>query len=100
MTDSARWLPGAAKTRSRSKAPSRPVERLVKVLVSGGTGFVGRHLVPELARNHDVYCIVRRPSNLALGADRAIVADLTDPAFIDQLPGDVDVVVHLAQAYL
>ncbi len=72
----------------------------MKVLVSGATGFVGRHLVPELARNHDVICIVRRPSNLAFGADRAIVADLTDPAFIDKLPEDVDAVVHLAQAYL
>lgn len=73
----------------------------MKVLVTGGTGFVGRHLVPELARNHDVTCIVRRPpGEVDLGGARAIEADLTDPGFIDRLPRDVDVVVHLAQAYL
>lgn len=73
----------------------------MKVLVTGATGFVGRHLVPEIAGKHDVTSIVRRSSREAdLGASRVIEADLSDPTFIERLPHDVDVVVHLAQAYL
>jgi UDP-glucose 4-epimerase len=72
----------------------------VKVLVTGATGFVGRHLVPELARRHDVTCVVRRrPTNLDLGAAGTVEADLSDPGFGERLPRDVEVVVHLAQAY-
>ena len=73
----------------------------MKVLVTGATGFVGRHLVPHIARDHDVTCIVRPASReVDLGAARAIEADLGDPSFGERLPRDMDVVVHLAQAYL
>ena len=73
----------------------------MKVLVTGATGFVGRHLVPEIVRTHDVTCIVRGSSpEPHLGAARVIEADLSDPAFGERLPRDIDVVVHLAQAYL
>lgn len=73
----------------------------MNVLVTGATGFVGRHLVPEIARTHDVTSIVRRSSPEARhGAARVIEADLSDPSFSERLPHDIDVVVHLAQAYL
>ena len=73
----------------------------MKVLVTGGSGFVGRYLVPALARTHDVICVLRDPSS-AVGMDQArvIQADLTDPHIARRLPEQMDVVVHLAQAYL
>lgn len=73
----------------------------MRVLLTGGTGFVGRRLVPEIVRQHDVTCLVRTPLAAAnLGAVETIVTDLAATTFTERLPADIDVVVHLAQAYL
>jgi nucleoside-diphosphate-sugar epimerase len=34
----------------------------MKVLITGATGFVGKHLVPKLLKNHDVYEITIEPA--------------------------------------
>lgn len=68
------------------------------VFVTGGTGRLGRLLLPRLARaGHRVRALVRRPgASLPAGVD-ALTGDLADPA---SLSGDafagVDVIVHLA----
>jgi nucleoside-diphosphate-sugar epimerase len=72
----------------------------VRILVTGAAGFVGRHLVPRLASEHDVIVLVRRPSAAPSGAATVLEADLTDPGLAALLPKGVNVVVHLAQAYL
>lgn len=72
----------------------------VDVLVTGATGFIGRHLVPALAQRHALTCLVRDASSANLPGVELLVADLTDPAFPRRLPARVDAVVHLAQAYL
>jgi UDP-glucose 4-epimerase len=61
------------------------------VLVTGATGFVGRHLLPVLAERHEVIALARRP----VDGFETVVADLTaEPA----LPDRLDAVVHLAQS--
>jgi len=72
----------------------------VRVLVTGAAGFVGRHLTPLLAAEHEVIALVRRPPTSSLGAATILQADLNGPGLEESLPGGVDVVVHLAQAYL
>nr|WP_317988551.1 complex I NDUFA9 subunit family protein [Haloprofundus salilacus] len=71
----------------------------MKVLVAGGTGFVGTALVQELtARGYDVSVLARSPedANLPTGVDR-IALDLTsaDADAIRMAIADHDVVVNL-----
>jgi nucleoside-diphosphate-sugar epimerase len=70
----------------------------MRLLVTGGTGFVGSHLIAHLANRHELYAIARRAPPPEI-ADRAtwIEQDLDrfDPA---ALPARVDGVIHLAQS--
>src|SRR3954470_17647832 len=86
-------------------------------LVTGGTGFLGRHLVDRLLSRDDaeVLVVVRRKSLAKLDAAAAswpgvgrlepVVGDLTEPLLglsvedRDRLRGKVDHVVHLAAVY-
>ena len=55
------------------------------ILVTGSSGFIGRHLVSAL----------RSQRHVVIEADRSKGIDLTDPGAVQRLP-DVDTVVHLA----
>lgn len=69
----------------------------MKVLVTGGTGFIGTALVKHLVKNgYDVSCLVR--SNKPIHPDVKIIkGDLTEPLSI---PDAFDVVYHLAAAWV
>jgi len=73
----------------------------VNVFVTGGTGFVGAHLVKALrARGDSVTALVRRPelaTELGWGPEIRIVrGDLDDEAALRQGCDGVDVVYHVA----
>jgi nucleoside-diphosphate-sugar epimerase len=72
----------------------------VRLLVTGATGFVGRHLLAALAGRHDVVAVARSqpPDALAALADW-VELDLARPLERQRLPGRVDGIVHLAQSY-
>jgi len=73
----------------------------VKVLVTGGSGFIGSHLIPKLAElGHEVYSLERYVTGrYVLGARIATVfGDLRDSFTIRKLVREIqpDVVIHLA----
>ncbi|MDZ7700781.1 MAG: complex I NDUFA9 subunit family protein [Halobacteriales archaeon] len=67
------------------------------VLVTGGTGFVGRHLCRELdERGHDVTALARSPRGAKLPSGVATVrGDVTDRDSLDSPMAGMDAVVHL-----
>ena len=72
------------------------------VLVTGATGFVGRHVVRGLSsRGVDVVAVSRhRASNPEVGAPgvRSVTGDLSDPEFVSELIDTTHpaIVIHLA----
>jgi farnesol dehydrogenase len=70
----------------------------MKVLVTGGTGFLGRRIVSELAPRHSVRLLVRRGSSrerFPAGVEFAD-GDVTDRASLDRAIAGCDAVVHAA----
>ena len=78
----------------------------MKVLVTGGTGFVGSHTVRTLlADGHEVRVLARTPSKVAplmekMGVDPDIVevvaGDITDVESVEAAVAGCDAVVHAA----
>ena len=67
------------------------------VLVTGGTGFVGRHLCRELDdRGHDVTALARSPDDADLpGSVATVRGDVTRPDSLEDAVAGMDAVVHL-----
>lgn len=81
---------------------------VVRVLVTGGTGFVGSHSVAALiAAGHDVRLLVRSPDRIGpaldpLGVAAAVdhtIGDVTDPASVNRALRGCDAVLHAAAVY-
>ena len=68
-----------------------------RVLIAG-CGYVGAALAAELAAaGHRVWGLRRRPVSIAPGVE-TLAADLSDPASLRDLPGDLDSAVYAASA--
>src|SRR4051794_12975592 len=75
----------------------------MRVFVTGGTGFIGGHVVRLLReRGDDVVCLVRNPEKgkplAALGAEIA-PGDLSDSAALKKAMEGADAVIHGAAVF-
>lgn len=69
-----------------------------RIVVTGATGFVGRHLLPRLLASGRTATAVARPgSDLPEEAERR-AADLTAPGWTESLPAEADALIWLAQS--
>ncbi|MEZ4621631.1 MAG: NAD(P)-dependent oxidoreductase [Caldilineaceae bacterium] len=75
----------------------------MRILITGATGFIGRHLVKRLAADHEIYALVRKLPMNADNADGAahdsvhyIEQDLTEPLALTTFPAAVDAIIHQA----
>ena len=69
------------------------------VLLTGATGFVGRHLLPLLTDDHEVVALARRaPPDAVAGTATWLLQDLAAGLDTTRLPARVHTVVHLAQS--
>src|SRR2546423_4264760 len=88
-----------APRRSRGVRGELSGGRLVRVLVTGGTGFVGPKVVHALrARGHDVRALARKPERaktLEAWGCELVQGDMTDPGSLDRAAQGCDAVVHL-----
>lgn len=68
----------------------------MRVLVTGGNGFIGRHVIENLqARDHSVVILDRHsPPTSPYGL--SIFGDVRDRTLVHQAVGDCDAVIHLA----
>jgi len=68
----------------------------MRILLTGGSGFVGSHLVPRLAeRAHELFCVHRAAQ---AQAGEALVWDGADKLPKRNFPANIDAVIHLAQS--
>jgi dihydroflavonol-4-reductase len=81
----------------------------MRILVTGGTGFVGSHTVAALlGQGHDLRLLVRDPRRVTdaltpLGLQAAdldtMAGDVTDPAAVEQAVRDCEAVVHAGSVF-
>jgi nucleoside-diphosphate-sugar epimerase len=68
-----------------------------RVALTGGTGFIGQHLLRELTRRgYQVRVLLRRPTMLPPDCTSAVIGDIARPQNMAQALADVDAVIHSA----
>src|SRR5436305_12985984 len=82
---------------SRPLQPSHPRQTYpMKVFVTGGTGLIGRRLLPALlARGDSVVSLSRKPAEARPGFEPVVGDPVTPGEWLGEL-ADCDAVVHLA----
>lgn len=75
----------------------------MKIFITGGTGFIGSHLVERLSRtDHELYCLVRKTSDVnslkKLNVN-LVVGDVTDKNSLLEGMRGCDWVAHLASTF-
>lgn len=72
---------------------------MLKVLITGGTGFIGQHLVNDLlsTENYSVVVATRKPQNSQeVGVEYRYIEDIGPDTNWESVLSDIDIVIHAA----
>src|SRR6202030_1236104 len=68
-----------------------------RLALTGGTGFIGQHLLRALTRRgYQVRVLLRRPTILPADCTSAVIGDIARPQNMSSALADVDAVIHSA----
>lgn len=68
-----------------------------RLALTGGTGFIGQHLLRELTRRgYQVRVLLRRPTMLPADCTSAVIGDIARPQNMASALADVDAIIHSA----
>ena len=69
----------------------------MRILITGATGFVGKHLVSSLSDKYDIRVLIRKSINYSENKNIEVVhGDLTNLSSLKNIAKKVNVVYHLA----
>lgn len=68
----------------------------MRILITGATGFIGRHLVERLAPTHELFALVRQVPPTSQPGVHYLCQDLAQPLDHHQLPQQLDAIIHQA----
>jgi len=70
-----------------------------RILITGGTGYLGKHLVKRLVKDNEVFCITRTKNKIYKNNNiKWILCDLSKKIDFKDFPKDIDIIIHLAQS--
>jgi uncharacterized protein YbjT (DUF2867 family) len=73
----------------------------LKILVTGGTGYIGKRIIPILAlEGHEIICVVRdkmriNTSNFTTNNVTIVEADFLESNTLESIPKDIDIAYYL-----
>lgn len=71
----------------------------MRILLTGATGFIGKHILDSLYKEHEMTVIIRDIKNKFFYDEkgiRVVLGDLTDPEIYKKVPADIDLICHAA----
>jgi uncharacterized protein YbjT (DUF2867 family) len=80
------------------------LETLMKILLTGATGYIGKRMLPVLVEEgHEVVCLVRDPNRFnppkSLSAKVTVIkADLLDSKSLKDIPLDIEAAYYLVHS--
>jgi nucleoside-diphosphate-sugar epimerase len=96
-------------TMNREQPVSLRPGNLPTIIVTGASGFIGRHFLQEYKEDYFIYAIARRPQKLANVPEHSnivwIQVDIAEQKMVERafreikLQGNIDFVLHLAGFY-
>ena len=68
-------------------------ENMYKILVTGGSGFIGSNVIAELSKSHKVINFDLKPSENTMIEE--VIGDIRDKELVEQVVEKCDIIIHL-----